>query len=93
MKSMYDFQTEQIHKQHAHVMGAHAAWIVRNQTIRVSYEAGHISYDEFKEKMVKSRTEMFRQEKISCLNYKIAIWTFERDMYVDHPETYVAPKE
>lgn len=90
MKSRYDFQTDRIKEQHAEVMNAHAARQVRDVTIKISYQVGHISYDRYREKMVESRREMFRREKISCLNYQIAMMTFDAEMYTDHPETYVA---
>lgn len=89
----YDFQTTQIKRQHDHVMAAFAARQMRDQTIRISYKAKHIDYDTYRAKMKESRREMFRQEKISCLNYRVAMMSFDVQMYTDQPETYISPEE
>lgn len=89
----YDFQTTQIKRQHDHATAAFAARQMRDQTIRIAYKAKHIDYDTYRAKMKESRREMFRQEKISCLNYKVAMMSFDVQMYTDQPETYIAPKE
>lgn len=93
VKRRYDFQTEQIKRQRDHVMNAFAARQMRDQSIKVSYAAGHIDYGTYQEKLKASRKEMFRQEMISCLNYRIAVMQFDVDMYTSQPETFTAPKE
>lgn len=93
VQARYDFLTNQIKRQNDRVMAASAARTTRDQTIKISYQARHIDYDTYKAKMAESRREMFRQEKIACLEFRIAMMQFDVDMYTDQPETFVAPKE
>lgn len=77
-RAFFNFQTEQIRRQHAHYMREYAAWQFRDRAIELSYKMHHITYEQYKEQKTESRAIMIAEEMQSCANYKAAIAEYKR---------------